>query len=758
MLRTISARSLRPANVNHGAGGNRRRPLIGTSIRDWLSPSAFPNLPRPLHRQALRSSHGARTSFRPGPKGYIHPEIREDIVVAGKVFPPPEPQAFASKAGEYKAAARSLIARAGELITAPPQTGLHDLSRKIVTDNLLQAVHTIAHAGKVMIVTGRNTTDGKVTIDGPVSAALAAHALYKSRKVAVILCDSINQKLIRRLLDLINPDCARYIKYLPVNEVNGKLFAALSRHIVTQDPDVTLYIDVPGRNGSGHYFDEHGKSIGMANVAFDQALNIQNSLGKETIAICRSANNAGMAATETPVLADGEDIRAGLASVLPLLVSDVVDGTVTLMELVSNACTDMNAFTPEQMKGLLEKAIDITEDKAFTAPAMRRIGKPLEPRSDGGRVTVESRTYNVSNLQKLQKLVDARPIIWPAWLEKLKIEGPETRYAVLYDSSDGVFIATDDFLGFVRARSQMHLKVHLVADHNKASYGKWCEKELFHIVVNGMVFSAMRGPDVITLVCNTACTVDLMNQVKAIIERSLKNAGKSTRVEIVDLISTVAQAIVDEGGSRPVLLSTEGTAKSGKYNATMKRIAHDQDIEEPDIQVIGCGDEVNRPGHDLAALITDKAHLEPGTANYLRLLREVRRYCEEISLNATSIWLCCTHFPAIREMIRGIMNERLLAHGMPADSIPIIDPIQFQAEATVAALRKSRPSLKDYNKIPDISVSTTGLPGSVMTKVQHYIKSHKNVPVFDVVFPHINVAPQNSTQTSHAGSLPHAAI
>jgi hypothetical protein len=65
--------------------------------------------------------------------------------------------------------------------------------------------------------------------------------------------------------------------------------------------------------------------------------------------------------------------------------------------------------------------------------------------------------------------------------------------------------------------------------------------------------------------------------------------------------------------------------------------------------------------------------------------------------------------------------------------------------------------LKDYSKIPDISVSTTGLPGSVMTKVQHYIKSLKTVPVFDVVFPQINVAPPNLAQTSHAGSPPHAA-
>ena len=689
---------------------------------------------------ARRHVHTGPATFSPGPKCYVSAEIRTAIVVEGETFLPPAPQASAFKAGEYRSAARSLIAKAGELIMVAPKEGLYDLSRKTIANNLPQAMHTVAHADKVMIVTGRNTADGKVTIDGPVSAAVAAHVLYESRKVAVIMCDAINQRLIRRLLEVINPACARYVKYLPINEVNGKLFGALSRHIVTQAPDVTLYIDVPGRNGSGHYFDENGKSIGMSNVAFDQALNIQNSLGKVTIAICRSPNNAGMPETDTTVVADGEDIRARLMSSLPLVVGDIIDGTLGLMELVSNACTDMSACTPGQLQTLLKTAIDITEDKTFTAPAMRRIGRPREARSDGAPVTIESRACAVSKLGQMQKLVDARPVTWPATLDKLKLEGAETRYAVLYDSSDGVLIGTDDFLGFVRARSHLHLKVMLVADHNKASYGDWCGDELFHIVVDGMVFSAMQGPDVITLVCNTACTIDLMERARSIIEKSLAAAGKFMPVQIVDLIATTSRAIIDEGGSRPVLLSTEGTAKSGKYNATVKRIAYQDGLEEPDMLVIGCGDKAIRPGHDLAGLINKGAHLVPGSADYLLLLREIFRYVEQIPLNATSIWLCCTHFPILRELIRKAMNDRLLAHGLAADSIPIIDPIEFQAEATIAVLRAAKPSSRDYSRLADMTVATTGLPGVVMTAAHRYIKNQKNVPVIDVFFPKVNVA------------------
>jgi glutamate racemase len=725
----------RPASVCHGNSPARRRAGLNASIRGWTGPSGFPDAPRMPHLFVRRHGHNEPATFTPARKGYVCDRIRNDIVVSGKTFAPPEWRARGRKPNEYKAMACSLISKAGEIVTLPGREVLHDVSKKTIGDNLLQAVDAIAHADKVMIVTGRNTSEGKVTIDGPVGAAVAAHVLYESRKVAVIMCDATNQRLIRQLLEKINPNCARYVKYISVNEVNGKLFEALSRHIVTQAPDVTLYIDVPGRNGSGHYFDEHGKSIAMSNVAFDQALNIQNSLGKETIAICRSANNAGTAEIETAVLVDGEDIRARLMSALPLVVSDVIDGTLALMELVSSACTDMNACTPAQLQTLLKTAIDITEDKSFTAPALRRIGRPREPRSDAEPVSAESRAASVERLAQLQKLLGARQVVWPASLDKLKLEGAETRYAVLYDSSDGVLIATDDFLGFVRARSNLHLKVMLVADHNKASYGDWGKDELFHIVVDGMLFSAMLGPDVITMVCNTACTADLTDRVRKIIEKSLLEAGKSPQVQIVDLIATVSRAIIGEGGSRPVLLSTEGTAKSGKYKDTVKQLAQQQGLEEPDILVIGCGDKATRPGHDLAALINKGAHLDPDGADYRLLIGEVFRYVGQIPLNATSVWLCCTHFPIIRELFRKALNERLLAHGLATDSIPIIDPIEFQAEATIEVLRNARPSMKDYSRVADMTVATTGLSGLVMKSAHRYIKSQKNVPVMNVFFP-----------------------
>lgn len=33
------------------------------------------------------------------------------------------------------------------------------------------------------------------------------------------------------------------------------------------------------------------------------------------------------------------------------------------------------------------------------------------------------------------------------------------------------------------------------------------------------------------------------------------------------------------------------------------------------------------------------------------LLREIRRYVDKIPLDSTSVWLCCTHFPALKKFI-----------------------------------------------------------------------------------------------------------
>ncbi|MET0963275.1 MAG: hypothetical protein ABWY05_10750 [Noviherbaspirillum sp.] len=52
-------------------------------------------------------------------------------------------------------------------------------------------------------------------------------------------------------------------------------------------------------------------------------------------------------------------------------------------------------------------------------------------------------------------------------------------------------------------------------------------------------------------------------------------------------------------------------------------------------------------------------------------------------------------------------------------------------------LNRSKGSQKDYFRIPDISVSTTGLPGQVMKATKPYVR-RGDVPVLDVNFPKVS--------------------
>ena len=55
---------------------------------------------------------------------------------------------------------------------------------------------------------------------------------------------------------------------------------------------------------------------------------------------------------------------------------------------------------------------------------------------------------------------------------------------------------------------------------------------------------------------------------------------------------------------------------------------------------------------DWATLINKGYHRMKQNPRIMALLRtEIRRYVERIPLDSTSVWLCCTHFPAVQDLI-----------------------------------------------------------------------------------------------------------
>lgn len=755
MLRTIIAKG------THSMTACRRQyPAATLTAAKFLArsrsiPSAFTDRRELALTAPRRQFHSSPLIFSATPTVNLDDEIRIAILEKGETYPPPK--ATDEKLPEtYKKSAKGLIEKVRtQLLDSrfflDKKAHLQPACKASLETNFLPIFHRIANADKVMIFCGRNTAEGKLTVESPVSAAIAAYALYKCHKVAIIVSDEPNKRLIQLLLTELDKKCGKFITYLPINQVNGTLLSTLSRQIACRKPDVTLYIDIPGRNKDGDYLDEMGRSIALSNVAFDQALNLQNAQGAEAIAICSGINSAGYPADEAvadKVLADisqkNDETRSAVSASHSLVLPDVVAGTLSLMELVSAACTDMEVCSTAQVQTLLSMAAEKTEEKALQAPVLRKMSKPRPPWQPGvpDRVTEDHPTLQF--LKSLHGVIDASHVMWPASVEKIKAYGPDIRHVTMFDSSDGVLIGTEDFIGYMRARSNFHVKVNAVADHARSPYGRYLSDDLFTIVVNGIAFCASLQGDAIVMVCNTACTVGLA-RVKVVVEKWLAEMGMHYKVEIIDLIETVAAAILDEGGPHPVLLATQATAESHAYPRAVEALAEETGRVAPPITVIGCGNRNISPPDDWATFVNIGAH-DPSHPEHNAFLFAMKTYAYQIPLNATSIWLCCTHFPVLEPFIRQFLNERLEANNMPRDSIHIFNTLAYQADATIAHLDRAKTLKgKDYAALHDLEVLTTGWRGDVSKSVARYFDKTSPPLVFQVAFPQVPLGQGSAT-------------
>jgi glutamate racemase len=761
MLKTIAARAAQPKLTYHGNCLAAKLHNSRFSIRARGTPSAFTDW-RELrsavpHRTYWRSTFvsstpavGSSDSANEQVSITLHDNELRRIEEKKEIFPPPDFDRKAVKEKyKHKKLAVKLVEDFKKIMAAPESHELHAASTLSLSDHLLPSVDVLANAATVMIFCGSNTTEGKLTADNAVSAAIAAYALHLCYKTPIIVCDEPNRRLIEKLLTNEHPELGPYLRYLPIKEVNGQLVRRLYKEFNRHAPDLSLYIGIPGRNRDGDYLDQNGSSISLLNVALDQALNMQNLMKIPSIAICHSDGNAGFPECSLP--GNQEDDAAVIRATYPLVVSDLLQGTLGLMELLCNACLDSQAYQPKLLATALDTATMLTENGDFKAPTPRSgvLQQSTWVPKKHEKITESHAT--VQRLSDFQKLTASRRITWTESIEKSKLEGPKVRHAVLYDSSDGVLIAANDFIRYIRARSNFVLKVDAVADHAKASYGKHSYERLFEIVVDGVAFSAKLKADVIVMVCNTACTVDL-DSVKEAVTKWLEGHGiRGYQVHIIDLVKTVAAAVIELGGSKPTLLATEATSESGAYPRVINEAAERAGTDLPEITVIGCGNRNARPNKDLAHLVNKLAHLKDKTSiAYTELEREVERYVDLIPLDSTSVWLCCTHFPALLELFRKHLNRRLEDAGLPEDSIPIMDPLVAQAEATIRFLEEQEQvENKDYRAIQDLRVLTTGIKEEVAASTRIHI-GKEGVPLFTVNFPNVTILPAPSPRARPA--------
>lgn len=697
MLGTSPFRNTRKAG---GASANRQPARLQARARPTLR---------------ARRYHAGIELFFPEQGYKLSAAVRTDLIARTKIFPPSRWKSGDEIRASYKPATIQLASTLEQLVATSNQR-LKKASKHEddASQNLLTALDIIVTGKKILIFSGRNTASGRLEPHGAVAAALLADALYRSNKVAILVSDYMQRSLTRCILKSIESDYDPYIKYDAIRAVNGELFEYLEKLTEEQRPDAAIFIDIPGRNENGDYLDENGEHhIDDHNVCFDQALQLFNALGLPSIAICSKPNDAGFAAAKIPAAGESEKkVFTALAAQCAILADDVTVGALALSELVTRAYRKEAACDAKKLGELIGKANEKVLKPDLVAPCYRAI--PRHRHSDMPKVphTPISTELCVDMLKEMQKQTEQVEVKGPKELTHYHDYGPEVRDLVLYDSSDGALIAMKSFLGYLRARSNEEFNIVTVTDHAKAPYGSQ-GKNLFSIIINGMRYSMLLRPDCIVMLCNTACSKNLP-KVREIVAALLKEAGVDMPVVVLDLIETTAEAIVKYGGERPVILCTEATAKNKAYEQAAKAAAKRLNKREPMLTVIACGNSEDKNLKDLdwATLGNDKKHLSQDPEDQRLVRREIGRYSSQVPANATSIFLCCTHYAALRRLIEESVQSHFHQAGRELNDRHIkhfiVDPIEYQADAAAKFLADNpRPADKKRSQ-KNIKVVTTG--------------------------------------------------
>lgn len=240
-----------------------------------------------------------------------------------------------------------------------------------------------------------------------------------------------------------------------------------------------------------------------------------------------------------------------------------------------------------------------------------------------------------------------------------------------FDSSNGGLIAARNAAGYMKqALADLgvarEVSFVIVADHGNAPYGSKSPGELAHLVTAGLTGSALLRPDAVLMACNTACTAfpAALNRMRTTEDR---------HVPVVDLIDVTVGEMVrwnDTRGGRLALFATKATVDHASYQDKLAQNG------VRNVTAVGC------PGW--AELVNEGRHTSRTQADTEFVADVIRERVSKLASEApdvTSVWLCCTHYPALKANIEQALHDQFGGR-----KIEVIDPMEFQAKRVAELL------------------------------------------------------------------------
>ncbi|WP_427306527.1 LWXIA domain-containing protein [Cupriavidus sp. H39] len=590
------------------------------------------------------------------------------------------------------------------------------------------AARALVDLDSVMIVTGPLTAHGRAETNGPVGAASLGAYLASLGKDVVYVTDRAHARTLRKMLrqDLNQPNAR-------VETFSARDFGSAGRQsralLAMHKPQAVVAVEVAGRNTNNEYRLLNGEQV-RGNAMLDQLLIDANDMADMvTIAVGDHGNEAGMRAARDRLLRD-------------MAVEDQVADSWSDVG-ADHLVTGMNSNLAAQAIGFgVQRALG--HDRGM--PSAEAVGALLDTMArhkarDGVTLEVGAtsvRGYDKTVQKGVYELLQKAAERLPAGLDMAQLfEGIQRRFLpdgidpadlgirvqddaiviTAFDSSNGGLLAAQNIARHTYAMTGKAVQVVAFTDHAAGTYGGRERGDLVNLVHAGVVAAQKAKGAVDLFACNTACT-------------AFPEALAGThQAKVVNLIMQTAPKIVTEGGARPVVVATPGTVKLHAYLKAVTE-ASGGSVTVKEIGATEWADAVNNLMH-----LADGPQLE-------QLKGLVAKYinAEQIPADATSLWFCCTHYPALETLVR----QQLDAIGR--SDVKLIDPMQYQARKGVemlvdqglidrAALLEQPldPSAVPDDKTLPTIVFTTGQPSRV-SGLAHAMGRRPDIRVFKTAF------------------------
>lgn len=591
------------------------------------------------------------------------------------------------------------------------------LDKFFLLDGAGRAAQALRDKENVVLVTGFSVDldehgQPMPETDGPPGTAYLARTLQSVSALRVgeggkpmnvtVVTDSANHRAMRASLDAMG---AKDVKielfdapYGPAAK-DGLPYDSGARPSARQlldrlKPDAVVSIELPAHNSVDGPINMRGKSVMGFNSARDALVEVANERGTTTIGVGDGGNEAGV-------------VQKRLAASVQQNIPKVTLPDGTELEFASAVPADHSVTAWNSNLGAQAIGVGLLKlfDRVDLAPDGTAYAASIQACAGAGAVDGVSRVRAAAvdgfSADVHAAFTDA--LVMAAKDDDGVFLPERPAIVVVFDSSNGALVAHQELEAEISSKTGRAVQFVYVVDHGNAPYGRYKDNlgELAELVRRAMqTGDEIPSAELIVMACNTAHGPHYDGRMDL-------SAGA---LPVVNLIETTSGMMLDEGGAHPALFATATTVGTHMYRDRMHELS-DGEVAVQEIAAPKWADFVN-----------DMEHVSEDREVRAAVQADVNEIVSQLDPNTTSVWLCCTHYPALESQIRTALDAR----GM--NDVRIFNPMTEQGDVARAAIGWDAlpPNVPPLVRNPAPIVITTG-PAQQVERDARALTGYENV-------------------------------